>query len=349
MKTLNIALVGLRSSGKTSLVKKLQQRTELETENVNVYSYKAGDALVYLSDTVYEISKPKPTLVAVNQADACLICVSAIDPLGQNFGELVLLLKFSGVKDAVVAITKTDSADPDQIESLKSKLSAVLSQAGISNSEFFETSTITDTGFLELREALAQLTPKSRDRTALAKMTMDSAREIKSGLTTVTGVLDRGSIKKYDKVVIMPWGKEFIVQELQVYGEIVEKVDAGNRCSASFKGLYPWDVQIGDLVAAEGFLHKAKSINIELEVTPFFKDDLKPDAEVEVNIGTQTLTATVKALSKDKLSSGEKGQIIVESKLPFAYELGQSCIVINPNAHWRSIKVVGSGKVIGEA
>jgi len=352
MKTLNIAVTGLKGAGKTEVVKKIQQRTELETEHLNVYSYKLGDTLVYLSDTVYDINKIKPTLALYHQADACLICVSAIDGISQAFGELVLLLSFSNVPHVVIAVTKTDSADSDQIATIKAKLKAIFSQTHLKDIPMIETSTLTDEGFIEISQELAKLMPRHHDKTGFIKMSIDTSKEIKSGLTTVTGVIERGSIKKYDKVVLMPWGKEFIAQEIQMYGEVVEKAEAGNRCAVSFKGLYPWDVQLGDIIAAENTIKKAKSLALEFHVSHFFKDELRPDMEVELNIGMQTSPVVIKSLKKDdvevqKLASGEKGEVVIESKLPLAFEEHQHCIIVNPQAHWRSIKVAGNGKVKG--
>lgn len=352
MKTLNIAVTGLKGSGKTSVVQKIQQRTELETEQINVYSYKTGDTLVYLSDTFYDINKIKSALAALNQADACLVCVSAIDNVSQAFGELVLLLSFSHVQTGIIAITKTDSADSDQIAAIKAKLKAVFSQTHLKDMQMIETSTLTDEGFVDVSQELAKLTPKHRDKNGPIKMPIDSSKEIKSGVTTVTGVIERGSIKKYDKVVLMPWGKEFIAQEIQMHGEVIGKAEAGSRCAVSFKGLYPWDVQVGDVIAAENTIKKGKSLLIEFHVSPFFKDELRPEMEIELNIGMQTSPVIIKSLKKDgadvqKLASGEKGEIIVESKLPLAFEENQECIIINSQAHWRSIKVAGNGKVKG--
>jgi selenocysteine-specific elongation factor len=352
MKILNIAVTGLKGSGKTSVVQKIQQHVELETEIINVYSYKSGDTLVYLSDTAYDINKIKPTLSLLNQADACLICISAIDGINQALGELILLLNFSNIQSGVVALTKTDSADSDQLASLKTKIKTIFAQIHIKDVQIVETSTLTDEGFLEVKEELDKLMPKHRDKNGLLKMPIDSSKEVKSGFTTVTGVIEKGQMKKHDKIIFMPWGKEFIVQEIQSHGHVIEHAEAGNRCAVAFKGLYPWDVQLGDLVAAENSIKKAKQLDLSLEITPFFKDEIKPGMEVELNIGAQTLPVTINSIKKDgadvqKLGSGDKGELIVESKIPFAFEEHQSCIMINSQAHWRSIKVVGHGKVKG--
>lgn len=349
MKSLQVCVIGPAKSGKSVIVSKLQQKKEIETEDYNVYSLKVGDSLVYLGDAPFDMYKIKPTLALMAEADACLLCVPADQGI-QRLGEIVLLINYMKLTKGVIAITKTDTA-PDQVDSLKAILPKVLAETSFKDFEIIGTSSMTDEGFTEIRTALLQLESKSRDANSPFKMPIETPQEVKSGLTKVYGVIDKGSIKKYDKTILMPWGKEFIAQEISREGEIVDSAKAGERIYILYKGLNQWDVQTGDIVAAEGVLNKSKKLKIELEISKFFKDDIRNDSEIQVNVGMQTHSATIISLSKDgssvdKATTGEKVVIETESKLPFAFEKDQTAIIINPEAHFRSIKVVGSGKII---
>ena len=351
MKSIQVALVGLNNSGKTTVVNKLQQKKELETEKFTIHSFKEGGNLVYLADTPYNMEEPKEMIALLKESDACVLCVSAVDGVNPKLGELILLLNFLAIKRGVVAITKTDSSTPDEVESLKMKLKAVLKDTHLKDAPIIGTSSITDEGFTELREEMVKLNPLGRDENAKFKMPIETAKEVKSGLTTLFGIIESGSVKKYDKLFVMPWGKEFIVQEINLHGEVVENAKAGDRVGIFFKGLYPWDVQTGDVLTIEGLLEKSKKLKLEFEITNFFKDELRAGSEVKLNVGMQTFTVTITKLQKDgsdieSAKSGEKVIIETESKLPFAFEKGQRCVIINPEAHWRSIKVVGFGKVL---
>ncbi|MCD6576145.1 MAG: 50S ribosome-binding GTPase [Nanoarchaeota archaeon] len=351
MKSVQVALIGLNNSGKSTVANKLQQKKELETEKFTISSFKEGGNLVYLADTPYNLDEPKEMIALLKESDACLLCVSAVDGVNPKLGELVLLLNFLGINNGVIAITKTDSSTVDEVEALKKKLKAVLIETGLKDAQIIGTSSITDEGFAELREELVKLNPKERDENSQFKMPIETAKEIKSGLTTLFGIIDSGKVKKYDKVFIMPWGKEFIVQEINLHGEVVEEAKAGDRVGIFFKGLYPWDVQTGDVLTVEGLLEKAKKLKLEFEVTNFFKDELRVGSEVKLNVGIQTFPVTITKLSKDgseidSAKPGDKVEIEIESKLPFAFEKNQECVIIHPEAHWRSIKVVGHGKVL---
>jgi len=345
---LQVCVIGTKDSGKSVVIQKLQQKKELQDENFSVYSFKVGDALVYLAEAPYDMANPKPMLATMAEADACLLCVPAGDGI-QKLGELILLINYMKISKGVIAITKTDMA-PDKVDALKAILPKVLAETTFKEFEIIPTSSMTDEGFTDIKTALTQLTPKHREAGQF-KLPVEIPQEGKSGFTTVTGVIERGSVKKYDKTFLMPWGKEFIVQEIKRDVQVVESAKAGDRVDILYKGLNKWDVQQGDIIAAEGTVHKAKKLKLEFEISKFFKDELRADQEIHLNIGLQTLPVTIIRMTKagaevGRATTGEKVEIEVESKLPFAFEKHQAVIIISPEAHWRSIKVAGIGKVI---
>jgi selenocysteine-specific translation elongation factor len=348
LKNLQVCVIGPKDSGKSVVVSRLQQKKELQDENFSVYSFKVGDALVYLAEAPYDMASPKPMLAAMAEADACLLCVPAGEGI-QKLGELILLINYMKISKGVIAITKTDMA-PDKVDALKALLPKVLAETSLKHVEIIPTSSMTEEGFTDVRTALTQLEPRHHEQGPF-KLPVETPQEIKSGFTTVTGVIERGSVKKHDKTFLMPWGKEFIVQEIKRESQVVESAKAGDRVDILYKGLNKWDVQQGDIIAVEGTVHKAKKLKLEFEISKFFKDELRADQEIQLNIGLQTLPVTITKLVKagvevGRAITGEKVEIEVESKLPFAFEKHQTVIIISPEAHWRSIKVAGSGKVI---
>ena len=351
MKAIQVCMLGLKGSGKTELANKLQQKKEIEEESYSVYSFKQGDTLVYVGDTPHNVDDVKMMLALMHESDACVLCIDATQPISPKLGEVVLLLDYMKYKKGVVAITKSDMTTPDVIEKLKTQMNAVLAESSLEQIEMLPVSTVTDDGIMELRQALVNLDPKARDDSGSFKLPIEIAQEIKSGLTNVIGVIERGGLKKYDKTFMMPWGKEFIVQEIDKHGEVVEEAKAGDRVKVQYKGLNKWDVQTGDVVCEEGTTKKAKELKCEIEVSKFFKDELRKGSEVQLNVGMQTLKTEIASISKDgsevdSAKSGEKITATFTTKIPFAIEENQTAIVYYPEAHWKSIKVVGSGKVL---
>jgi len=345
MKTLQICFVGLPGSGKTTAIKKIRQKVEHTDENIEISSFKQGDALVYLLDAKYDPRNIKPLLAIMHEADACVFCISGQEGIKPQLGELIILLDYVKINNGIILITKTDSTD--DVDALKNQIKRILAQSSLKNAEILGTSSLIDEGFTELREEIVKLNQKHRDAAGKFRLPVESVVESK-GMVSVNGVVLSGSVKKYDKTVLMPWGKEFIVQDVLVEGIPVGQAKIGDRVTILYKGLYYHDVQTGDVSSVEGVFHKGKKLKFELHINAFFKDDIRPETEVQLNIGLQTLPVTITRITKDNAEVGrattnEKVEVEVESKLPFAFEKGQQCIVYNPEAHWRSIKVVGAG------
>ena len=247
MKSLQIATIGLSGSGKTVLVNKLQQKKEIEDEKFSVYSFKQGDALVYLADAPYNLAEPKNIVTLLKEADACLLCVSAVEGINPKLGELVLLLNFLDIQNGIIAITKTDSSTSDEVESLKAKLKVIFADSKLKDAPMIGTSSITDEGFDEIRTELTKLLNKQRDSSAKFMMPVEIAKEVKSGLTTIYGVIESGSLKKYDKTWMMPWGKEFIVRRFHCMEKLLnlQKQETGWAYSSRdcIHGMFKLEIQ----------------------------------------------------------------------------------------------------------
>ncbi len=342
-----VGFIGLKGSGKTSLIKKISQETITEQENFSIYSYKHGENKAYLIDAPYNRDDLTKSLNVIKMSNSIVICIPALSDVEQFLGELILLVENSQVKDGIIAMTKVDSATEDEINSLKKKLRGILSNTKLKEAKIIETSSITEEGIDEMRTEILNLSDVVPEEEL--NFIIDSAKEIKKDLTRVYGFLRGGKIKLHDQVKIMPWGKDFIVQDIEVEGETKEEVDSPERAGIGFKGLYPWDVKIGDIVCKDGY-EKSKEINAKIKMIPFYKDKLSVGSEVILNVGLQMMKVKISEIrvngeKVERIESGE-GEIKFESeKLPFALKGGERIFVINPDADWRTIRFAAVGSI----
>ncbi len=343
-----VSFIGLSQSGKTSLIEKIATGESSKEENFSIYVLKHGDKKAYLVDSPYDRDDLTKQLSAIKMSNAVVICIPAISEVNQFLGELILLAQFSGIKSGIVAITHSDSATEDEISSLKRKMQAILASTPLKDAKIVVTSTVTEEGIDELREEILNLPEYEAINELLFEI--DSAKEIKKDLTNVYGFLKGGKLKVHDQVKIMPWGKEFILQSIELDKENVEEIQAPERVGLGFKGLFPWDVKIGDIICNSDDYKKTKKFTAEIEMIPFYKDKLSKDAEVIVNVGLQTMKLKInKIITDNEVESIENGKAKIEfesEKLPLALKGGEEIIVINPDANWRSIKFAAHGKVI---
>ncbi len=342
-----VSFIGLSQSGKTSLVEKIATNEESKEENFSVYSLKHGDKKAYLIDSPYDRDDLTKQLNAIRMSNAVVIAIPAIAEVNQFLGELILLAQFAGIKSGLVAITHADSATEDEVNSLKKKMQAILASTTLKDAKIIVTSVVTEEGLDELREEILNLPEYEASNELLFEI--DSAKEIKKDLTNVYGFLKGGKLKVHDQVKIMPWGKEFILQSIEFDKENVNEIQAPERVGLGFKGLFPWDVKMGDIICIGDEYKKTKNIEAEIEMVPFYKDKLSKEGEVIVNIGLQTMKMKInKIITDTEVESIEKGKAKIElesEKLPLALKGNEHVIIINPDANWRSIKFAAHGRV----
>ena len=343
-----VGVIGLKEVGKSELVKKLTQNEISKTDLFSVHLLKHGDNKAYIVESTYDRDDLTRTLNVIKMSNSCIICIPGNADVNQFFGEIILLAQYSNIKDGIVVITMSDSATEEEINSLKKKLKAILANTKFKDSKIVVTSSITEEGIDELREEIMNL--KDVEPINELDFEIDSAKEIKKDLTNVYGFLKGGKVSVHDQVKIMPWGKEFIIQSLEVEGEQVNEVNSPERVGIGFKGLFTWDVKIGDIICNDGY-EKLKEFKVKVSLVPFYKDKLSKDAEVILNVGLQTMKVTIDKIIQngEEVSSFENGEAelyIKSEKLPFALKKDMDVIIINPDADWRTIKFAAHGKVI---
>ena len=343
-----VGVIGLKEVGKTELVKKLAPNEVSKTDLFSIHLLKHGENKAYIVESTYNRDDLTRSLNVIKMSNSCLICIPGNSDVNQFFGELILLAEYSQIKDGIIVITMSDSATEEEINSLKKKLKAILANTKFKDSKIIVTSSITEEGIDELREEIMNL--KDVEPISELEFEIDSAKEIKKDLTNVYGFLKGGELKVHDQVKIVPWGKEFIIQSLEVEGEQVNEVNSPERVGIGFKGLFTWDVKIGDIICKGGY-QKLKEFKVKASLIPFYKDKLVKDSEVILNVGLQTMKVTINKIIQDGkevdfVERGEAELYIKSEKLPFALKEGMDVIIINPEADWRTINFAAHGKVI---
>ena len=343
-----VGVIGLKEVGKTELIKKIAPNEISKTDLFSISLLKHGNNKAYIIGSTYDRDDLTRTLNVIKMSNSCMICIPGNAEVNQFFGELILLAQYSDIKDGIIVITMSDSSTEEEINSLKKKLKAILANTKFKDSKIVVTSSITEEGIDELREEIMNL--KDVEPKEELDFEIDSAREIKKDLTNVYGFLKGGKVKVHDQIKIMPWGKEFIVQSLELENETIEEINSPERLGIGFKGLFTWDVKIGDIICNDGY-QKLKEFKVNANLVPFYKDKLSKDAEVILNVGLQTMKVRIEKIIQngnevESFENGEAELYIKSEKLPFALKNNMSVIIINPDANWRTIKFAAHGKII---
>jgi selenocysteine-specific elongation factor len=218
--------------------------------------------------------------------DLYLMTIAADDGVMPQTREHAAVLRALGVGHGLVAVTKSDLADPaDAIAQAGELLPGVRAVA---------VSARTGDGLDELRAALddvAAAVPSRAGREAPARLHVDRAFTIAGAGTVVTGTLWAGSIGRGDTLVLHPRGERVRVRGVQVHDEPAERAGAGQRVAVNLAHVAVRDVGRGDVLAApEAELEPAHILDAALDTR------LEHGARVQVHHGTRESPARVAVL-----------------------------------------------------
>lgn len=224
--------------------------------------------------------------------DLYLMTVAADDGVMPQTREHARVLRALDVTTGVIAVTKSELADPE--------IAIIEASELMPGTEVVAVSAVTGLGLDELRAALEKAAGSTRSRadgSEHPRLHIDRVFTIRGAGTVVTGTLWSGAIARGDELVVLPRGLRARVRGLQIHDRPVEDARAGQRVAVNLSGLPVTDIARGDvLVRAGSKLRPAYLIDARLQF-----DEREPDhhERVQVHHGTREAPARLAWLGGD--------------------------------------------------
>ena len=217
--------------------------------------------------------------------DLFLMTIAADDGVMPQTLEHAAVLRALRVRTGVVAVTKSDLADPEVALIEASELFA--------RSEAVAVSARTGAGLDELRSALdracAELDSRA-DATSAARLHVDRVFTIRGAGTVVTGTLWSGDVGRGDELELLPQARRVRVRGVQVHDQPLDRAAAGQRVAVNLTGLAVDEIERGDVLVGIGSkVRPSYRVDAELE----FSDDAEPEnsERVQIHHGTREAPA----------------------------------------------------------
>ncbi len=212
--------------------------------------------------------------------DLFLMTIAADDGVMPQTREHAAVLRALHVSTGVVAVTKSDLADPDVALIEASELWPA--------SEAVAVSAHTGAGLDELRAALdrAAATVGARAETTVpARLHIDRVFTIRGAGTVVTGTLWSGEIGHGDELEVLPAGRHVRVRGVQVHDQPLTRAPAGQRVAVNLTGTAVSEIARGDVLVSTGSdVRPTYRIDAELE---FGETEPEHGERVQIHHGTR--------------------------------------------------------------
>jgi selenocysteine-specific elongation factor len=259
-------------------------------------------------------------LAGVGAVPAVLFVVAADEGWMPQSAEHLAALDALGVRHGVLAVTRSDLADPaDAIERAR----AEIARTSLGPVEAVAVSPPAGMGLSVLRGALDRLLARlpAPDLGAPVRLWLDRCFSIRGSGTVVTGTLAAGRLHVGDELEFAPRGRIVRVRGLQMLGRPVAEAGAVARVAVNLRGAGPDELRRGDaLLTPQRFL-LTDLVDIRVHGDPV----ATLPRTVMFHLGSAAVAARVRPLGTDT------ARLALTRKLPL--RIGDRGLLRDPGRH----------------
>ncbi|MBT2737132.1 selenocysteine-specific translation elongation factor [Bacillus sp. ISL-7] len=321
-----IGMAGHIDHGKTSLTKALTNvdTDRLKEEKERQISIELGFAPLYEDNEIQisVIDVPgherfiRQMIAGVAGIDLVVLVVAADEGVMPQTREHLDILKFLGVKNGLIAISKIDRVEEEFIELVKDDILEELSGTVFEAAPFVLVDSLAKKGIEEIKELIIKMLKEQemRDAKGAFRLPIDQVFTVKGQGTVVRGTVYEGTIEEGQTLKIMPKGIEVRARQIQVHHNPAEKAYAGQRTAINLSSVSKDEVERGDvLVSSEHFL-VTKTLDVAIRVVEDLEHMVKQRMPIKLHLGTAEVMGRIVFFDRNEIKE-ENGEILCQLRL----------------------------------
>jgi selenocysteine-specific elongation factor len=321
-----IGMAGHIDHGKTSLTKALTNvdTDRLKEEKERQISIELGFAPLYEDNEIQisVIDVPgherfiRQMIAGVAGIDLVVLVVAADEGVMPQTREHLDILKFLGVKNGLIAISKIDRVEEEFIELVKDDILEELSGTVFEAAPFVLVDSLAKKGIEEIKELIIKMLKEQemRDAKGAFRLPIDQVFTVKGQGTVVRGTVYEGTIEEGQTLKIMPKGIEVRARQIQVHHNPAEKAYAGQRTAINLSSVSKEEVERGDvLVSSEHFL-VTKTLDVAIRVVEDLEHMVKQRMPIKLHLGTAEVMGRIVFFDRNEIKE-ENGEVLCQLRL----------------------------------
>lgn len=255
-------------------------------------------------------------LAGTGPVPAALFVVAADEGWQAQSAEHLAALDAFGVRHGLLAVTKTDRADPAAVtEDALGRLRAT----SLGEVRAVAVSARTGAGLTELRAELAAMVGRLPvpDAAADVRLWIDRVFTIRGAGTVVTGTLGAGTLRVGD--VLRLGGRRVVVRGLQTLGRAVDAVSGVARVAVNLRGVAREEARRGDALLTPDAWHATEVVDVRLRASGPLQ------RELVLHLGSAAVPCRVRPLGTDT------ARLTLSTTLPV--RAGDTGLLRDPGGH----------------
>jgi selenocysteine-specific elongation factor len=232
-------------------------------------------------------------LAGLGPAPAVLFVVAADEGWSRQSAEHLAAVDALQLTHAVLAVTRSDLADPaPALADARGRL-ARTSLGEVEDVEAVAVSGATGQGLDELRAALDRLVSRmpAPDEAGPVRLWVDRAFTVRGSGTVVTGTLGSGSVAAGDQLDLN--GRLVTVRSLQSLGRVRERMAAPARLALNLRGVERTQVARGDVLLTPSAWRRTDTVDARVHAAAELAGNLM------LHVGTSALPVRLRPLAGD--------------------------------------------------
>ena len=329
-----VGTAGHIDHGKTALVKALTgtDTDRLAEEKARGMTIDLGFA--YLDQSITIIDVPghekfiRNMVAGVSTIHIALLVIAADDGIMPQTKEHLHILKLLGVKQGIIALTKTDLADDhDWIDLVELEIQDLVADTFLKDAPIVRTSIETGEGTETLKQAI--LTQSKNIETELDRgffhLPVDRVFSKKGFGSVVTGTVLSGKTKIGSDLEIIPGNQKAKVRGIQTHGTETSSVKMGDRAAINLAGTDLNELYRGTVIADPYWVSSTEKLIAHVTLIEDTRWKLKNRQRVHLHLGTAEVVA--RAVMQDPLEAGQSGNALFYLEKPIAALMDERFII----------------------
>ncbi|MGC4043679.1 MAG: selenocysteine-specific translation elongation factor [Armatimonas sp.] len=317
MRHVIVGTAGHVDHGKTTLIQALTgtNTDRLAEEQARGMTIDLGFAHLALGDSISAgiVDVPghekfvKNMLAGAGGVDIALLVVAADEGPMPQTREHLDILSVLGVNSGVIALTRSDLAEPELQELVALETRSALENTPLAKAPIIPVSAVTGAGLAELKAALAEAAESAplRDDHAPLRLPVDRVFSLPGVGTVVTGTLTTGTLRVGDAVMLEPQALTSKARTLQNHSHKIELAHPGMRVAVNLPGVEVEAIERGAVLCAPHSLSATTLIDVRLSLLSTARRPLEHRERVRVHLGTGETLARLYLLERDALAPGD--------------------------------------------
>lgn len=354
MRHVNIGTAGHVDHGKTSLVKALTgiDCDRLKEEKERGMTIELGYAFLYLGDGMIAniIDVPgherfvKTMIAGAGVIDCVIFVIAADNGVMPQTIEHLDIINLLGIKHGLIALNKIDLVEQDWLLLVEEEISKLVKGTVLENAPIVKVSSITKAGIDELKQQIKTLVSDvgTRNEKGAFRFPVDWTFNVSGIGPTACGVVFSGKAKLGDKLEVAPQQKEVKVRGIQVHGEDVNEMSAGQQVAVSLSGIEPNELKRGDVLSVPGYLQPTYMLDARLHLLNDADMILENRTRVRLHLACSEVLGRVVLLDKERLTPGEDAFVQFRLEEQIVAEHGDRYVI----RLYSPMRTIGGGMIL---